>query len=293
VNTEPLTVDTLRVFAGQRYSVVLNANMPIENYWIRALPNVGPPGFTGGLNLAILRYVGADAVDPTTTENANPVVLSEANLHPLTNPAAPGQPFSGGADVNINPNTVFDFATLSFQGNSATFHQPPVPVMLQIMSGVQTAQDLLPAGSDYTLPSNSVIELSMPGGSTGSPHPSHLHGVRSLVPCLLTYFTDLTQHQFAVIRSAGSSVYNYANPVRRDVVSAGASGYNVTIRFTTDNPGPWILHWYVFLTDIRSVLISLRCLATSIGIWFSGFPSSLLKTYPASLPLTPLVSQFV
>ncbi|KAH6899529.1 laccase 2 precursor [Coprinopsis sp. MPI-PUGE-AT-0042] len=247
VNTEPLVVDSLRIFAGQRYSVVLNANQAIDNYWIRALPNLGPPGFTAGLNSAILRYVGADAVDPTTTQNTNGVALSEANLHPLSNPAAPGQPFQGGADVNINLGVVFDFASLSFQVNGATFHQPPVPVMLQIMSGAQTAQDLLPAGSVYTLPSNSVIELSMPGGSTGSPHPFHLHG-----------------HEFAVIRSAGSSVYNYDNPIRRDVVSAGTTGDNVTIRFTTDNPGPWIMHchidWHlvlglsvVFAEDVPSV----------------------------------------
>ncbi|KAH6899593.1 laccase 2 precursor [Coprinopsis sp. MPI-PUGE-AT-0042] len=228
VNAEPLVVDSLRIFAGQRYSVVLNANQAIDNYWIRALPNVGPPGFTGGLNSAILRYVGADAVDPTTSETTDGVALEEANLHPLTNPAAPGLAVQGGADVNINLGIVFDFASLSFQVNGATFSQPPVPVMLQIMSGAQTAQDLLPAGSVYTLPSNSVIELSMPGGSTGSPHPIHLHG-----------------HEFAVVRSAGSSVYNYDNPIRRDVVSAGTTGDNVTIRFTTDNAGPWIMHCHI------------------------------------------------
>lgn len=48
-----------------------------------------------------------------------------------------------------------------------------------------------------------------------------------------------------MIRSAGSDTYNYDNPVRRDVVSIGSTGDNVTIRFTTDNPGPWIMHWYV------------------------------------------------
>lgn len=32
--------------------------------------------------------------------------------------------------------------------------------------------------------------------------------------------------------------------VRRDVVSAGLAGDNVTIRFKTDNPGPWVMHWY-------------------------------------------------
>ncbi|KAH6869607.1 laccase 2 precursor [Coprinopsis sp. MPI-PUGE-AT-0042] len=228
VNTQPHIVDSLRIFAGQRYSVVLNANRPVDNYWIRALPNFGPPGFTGGFNSAILRYVGAPAVDPTTTQTTNGVVLNEADLRPLMAPAAPGQPFPGGADVNINLNAVFDFPSLSFKVNGATFHQPPVPVMLQIMSGAQTAQDMLPAGSVYTLPRNKVIELSMPGGSTGSPHPFHLHG-----------------HEFSVVRSAGSSTYNYANPIRRDVVSAGQTGDNVTIRFRTDNAGPWILHCHI------------------------------------------------
>jgi hypothetical protein len=41
-------------------------------------------------------------------------------------------------------------------------------------------------------------------------------------------------------------VYNFVNPVRRDVVSAGLAGDNVTIRFETNNAGPWILHWFVF-----------------------------------------------
>jgi iron transport multicopper oxidase len=42
-------------------------------------------------------------------------------------------------------------------------------------------------------------------------------------------------------------VYNYVNPLRRDTVSTGlaSAGDNVTIRFTTDNSGPWILHWFV------------------------------------------------
>lgn len=51
------------------------------------------------------------------------------------------------------------------------------------------------------------------------------------------------QHAFSVVRSSGSSVYNYVNPVRRDVVSTGIAGDNATIRFQTDNAGPWIIHW--------------------------------------------------
>jgi iron transport multicopper oxidase len=55
-------------------------------------------------------------------------------------------------------------------------------------------------------------------------------------------------HSFSVVRSAGSSTYNYKNPVRRDVVSSGGlvpGVDNTTIRFTTDNTGPWFLHCHI------------------------------------------------
>ena len=52
--------------------------------------------------------------------------------------------------------------------------------VLQILSGNLTAQSLLPPGSVYTLPLNSVIEVSIPGGLVNEEHPTHLHGVCSL-----------------------------------------------------------------------------------------------------------------
>ena len=74
-----------------------------------------------------------------------------------------------------------------------------------------------------------------------------------------------------MVRSAGTTEYNYVNPVRRDTVSIGLAGDNVTIRFVvsplrvfssclsvclsvchmssrtlqTDNPGPWFLHCHI------------------------------------------------
>ncbi|KAJ3509349.1 hypothetical protein NLJ89_g5269 [Agrocybe chaxingu] len=227
VNTVPLEVDSIQIFAGQRYSFILNANQAASNYWIRSEPNVGTTGFDGGINSAILRYSGAEAVDPeTTSSTSNP--LLEQNLVPLDGAAAPGTAGVGNADVNINLDMAFSFADLKFTVNGATFLPPTVPVLLQIMSGALTADELLPAGSLYVLPPNSVVELSMPGGSVGSPHPIHLHG-----------------HIFDVVRSAGSSTYNYDNPIKRDVVSIGETGDNVTIRFTTDNAGPWIMHCHI------------------------------------------------
>ncbi|KAG6888181.1 hypothetical protein C0995_010025 [Termitomyces sp. Mi166 len=223
VNHEPLTVDSIQIFAGQRYSVVVAADQPIGNYWVRAKPNIGPTTFEGGLNSAILRYQGADIADPQTNSAlSNPLV--ETDLHPLENPGAPGG--SGPADISyyLDVQLVNDQYTM----NNVTFTAPTVPVLLQILSGARLATDLLPKGSVYTLPRNKTVELIIPGGVPGSPHPFHLHG-----------------HTFDVVRSAGSTLYNYVNPVRRDVVDTGYTGDNVTIRFTTDNPGPWFLHCHI------------------------------------------------
>ncbi|KAG6810814.1 Acyl-coenzyme A oxidase 2 [Tricholoma furcatifolium] len=232
-NVKPLTVDSIQIFAGQRYSFVLTANQPINNYWIRALPNSGTVSFDGGLNSAILRYLLAPEIDPNTTQTPNSNPLVETNLHPLTDPAAPGTPTIGDADVDLNLVIEFDINTLQFNVNGATFIPPTVPVLLQILSGASTAQELLPPGSVYVLPKNSVIEVSIPGGTIGAPH------------------------AFSVIRSAGNSTPNFVNPVRRDVVSTGpATTDNVTFRFTTDNPGPWILHCglaIVFAEDVPDI----------------------------------------
>lgn len=176
VNTLPLIVNNITIFAGQRYSFVLNANQTAGNYWVRAEPRAGVdggiPGYTGGINSAILRYSGAPIVDPTTSiwAGSNVIPLQEANLHPLTSPAAPGLAKLGGADVNIDLVLDINNTTFEFSVNNSSWIPPTVPVLLQILSGTTSAQDLLPAGNVITLPPNKVIELSIPvGGAIGYP----------------------------------------------------------------------------------------------------------------------------
>ncbi|KAG7443731.1 laccase [Guyanagaster necrorhizus] len=227
VNIVPYTVDEIQIFAAQRYSFVLNANQSIGNYWIHANPSVGTQGFEGGINSAILRYNGADDVEPNTVNFTSVLKMNETQLVTLENPGAPGSPEIGGVDVALNLDLAFTSAG-TFTINGVQFIPPTTPVLLQILSGAENANDLLPEGSIYNLPLNSTIEISLPGGVIGGGHPFHLHG-----------------HNFDVVRSAGSTVYNYVNPVRRDVVNIGTTGDNVTIRFTTDNPGPWFLHCHI------------------------------------------------
>ncbi|KAK0190035.1 laccase lcc5 [Armillaria mellea] len=215
INHVPYTVDQIDIFSGMFFT--LNANQTIGNYWIRANPSVGSRDFDGGINSAILRYNGADKVEPNIIDFQSVTPMNESRLVPLENPGAPGSPEPGGN------------STGRFTIDGTSFEPPTTPVLLQILSGAHKPDDLLPKGSIYSLPLNSTIEISMPGGLVpGAPHPFHLHG-----------------HAFDVVRTAGSDVYNYNNPVRRDVVNTGNLGHNVTIRFTTDNPGPWFLHCHI------------------------------------------------
>ena len=137
--------------------------------------------------------------DPSTPVIASINPMLETNLHPLENPGAPGVHVLGAADMTFNLNIGFNLTTKLFTVNNASFIPPTPPVLLQILSKAQNAQDLMPAGSVFTLPRNKVIEISIPGGSPGSPvsgsflfffmfdklfiyiyikqHPFHLHGV--------------------------------------------------------------------------------------------------------------------
>jgi iron transport multicopper oxidase len=141
----------------------------VNNYFIRSLPSTANATFTGGLNSAILRYEGAPNAEPTTSQDTSTKPLVETNLHPHTSPAAPGIHKPGAADVNLNLNIQFNFTSIEFTVNNATFIPPTLPVLLQIINGAMTPQQLLPPGDVYVLPHNKVIEISMPGGSPGSP----------------------------------------------------------------------------------------------------------------------------
>ena len=195
INHAPLAVDSIQIFAGQRYSFVLAADQAVDNYWIRALPNKGTTTFDGGINSAILRYVGAPAVEPSTNQTTSTAPLVEADLVPLDGAPAPGEPHEGGVDYALNLN--FGVDGKNYFINGATFTPPSVPVLLQILSGARTAAELLPNGSVYVLPENATVELSFPITSTnapGGPHPLHLHGVRNAF--LLIGYWALTASPF-------------------------------------------------------------------------------------------------
>ncbi|KAJ7046045.1 putative laccase 1d precursor [Mycena alexandri] len=228
VEHDPVPFQNADVYAAQRISIVLNANQTVGNYWIRAPPVGGSPAnnpnFQANLTLAILRYVGAPAVEPTTV-NVPGAKLDDSLMHPIAS-EGPGKLGSGPPDfamvLNIaQPNAPF------FDINGISYQSPSLPVLLQLLSGASKPTDFLPSEQLILLPPNKIIDITIPG--TGA-HPFHLHG-----------------HNFDVIvessPTAPSATPNFVNPPRRDVVPI--NGGNTTFRFFSGNPGAWFLHCHI------------------------------------------------
>jgi len=254
VMVKKYTVTTIPILAAQRYSFILDTTQhdDTKNYLIR----VGVPGNKGRGGNATLHYSNAPATQlPVTRPPTVPRVLNETFLEPLDRVPAPGGHSPNASDV-INHDIKLNITKEGFTINDVRFRSPPKDVLLQILSGTVDPWKVLPKGSIIPLPRNRTIQLTFKHAdpTPGGPHPMHLHG-----------------HTFSVVRSIGAYDYNWTHPVRRDVVATSLFGLDgvvdtdqVTIRFTTDNPGPWILHchidWHleeglavVFAEDIENV----------------------------------------
>ncbi|KAJ7150535.1 laccase [Mycena crocata] len=229
IATKPLTVNSFLIHAAQRYSVVMRADAEIGNYWIRApMTASGSSKTLDKTNVkAILRYIDAPIVDPTTTTTNTCSRYFDAHnvseyclifSQPLIDAGAPGGEFPADHIIDLKFGTTWDI-------NGIVYDPPKLPTLLNIINGGSYAKNYTKAEHTFILQPDEVVELRIHGSSHGMIHPFHLHG-----------------HAFDVIKSMGGPV-NYKNPPRRDVVGVADGG--VIIRFRADNPGPWFLHCHI------------------------------------------------
>ncbi|KAG1850643.1 laccase [Suillus subluteus] len=217
--TEPVVVDSLTILAAQRYSVVFVADKPVDNYWMRRRP-AGRPNH----GQYVIPSFGRARL---ASSDQSLVFLAFLGTGTQISISTSGLPMTPDYSISIMSH----------------YKPPTVPVLLQILSGAQEPSQLLPNGSIIVLEANKVVELTMSIiSSPGGPHPIHLHG-----------------HAFDVVQSAGFSTFNYVNPVRRDVVSAGFPGEQMVIRWTTDN------FWSVVLALPPRTVLDSGPKATSTG----------------------------
>jgi iron transport multicopper oxidase len=252
---QPYPVDSVTLYAGQRYSAILTANQTVGNYWIRALPIIDGLSssdaaaygtFTNGINSAILRYSGASSSDPTTPLVASKNSLVESKLVPYVKMASPGPTDSQATESSsfhrYDLDFTLDYSSFKYVFNSTVHTLPSVPVLEQLLSAGSSIAGLVPVDQYIAIPANATVQLTLHGGDSGQDthHSIHLHG-----------------HTFSVVRSTGQSSYNWANPPRRDTINTGMSGDVVTIRFTADNSGPWILYDHIAWHSVAGYMVML------------------------------------
>lgn len=199
---EPYVVDSIQIYAAQRYSFVVNADQPVGNYWIRATPNPGQLMRINATTTAILRYIDAPEVDPQTVSVTNNY-LNETLLRSLSEPSP--RILEPDPDVSLIVALSKNDSNYNFLINDTQYISPSVPVLLQIMSGVPS-QEIDPRGSVYSLPRDKVVEITFHVDDTpGRPvsavnlahtnrhliffrhqHPFHLHGVSRSFHCDIT-----------------------------------------------------------------------------------------------------------
>ena len=241
---KPISTDSLLLGIGQRYEVIITADQPIGNYWMRATAENACASSGNNAGMAIFRYEGAPGGDPTTNSTA-----VDNGCNPPA-PLTPWVPNNVGdvdkfnqqvtdleVDLNIPGTTTNNQNIVTWAVNmSAIDIQWEVPTLTYVKTG----------NTSYPRVAN-VIELPFQniwsywiiqetqGGPVQIAHPMHLHG-----------------HDFYVL-GRGTGMFNkdtdtpnltFQNPTRRDTEMLPAGGWLV-LAFPTDNPGAWLFHCHI------------------------------------------------
>ncbi|RHZ48708.1 hypothetical protein Glove_543g76 [Diversispora epigaea] len=254
------TVTVLPLHTAQRYSVILHANQPIGNYYIRAniIESCLAPRTNNTINYnssinpnatGILHYIGADSYSkPTSTEYPVTFTLcrgiDSSAIRPYKPDPAPANITNSFVlNVTFAPN---DDDVGLFKINNSTFE--PIfnnPTNERIMlkedyTGFEKTQNAY----GYDVPYGGVEIILLNGGLAN--HPFHLHG-HAFHLCGVGQGIDINN----------LTTRNLIDPVVRDTVIVPPQSH-IIIRYVADNPGVWAFHchieWHVELGMVAQLI---------------------------------------
>ncbi|KAH8885289.1 laccase-1 [Thozetella sp. PMI_491] len=241
VPIEPYNTSSVLISIGQRYDVVVEANAPIGDYWMRGgwvdacARNPNAKDMTG-----IVRYDPSSTSEPATSSNVT--APTSCNDEPQSNL----KPWLKLNVTNLVQTT--DEVLTTERPNATIFHwvmgssnleiQWEDPTLKHIINGnfsfdpdynVVTVDKKSDAEDQFAV---LVIENTSNLGFLA--HPIHLHG-----------------HDFWILNQT-SAKYDPTLPfdltrsdlVRRDVAMLPAAGH-LAIAFKLDNPGSWLVHCHI------------------------------------------------
>lgn len=256
---KPIYANWVLLGVGQRYDVVINANMTSGNFWFRA--DVAGDCLSGndGSGLAVWTYSGTNAATPSSTAFAPPAgqCAEPSPVVPYWHQPVPSGSFVGQeldltitkAVVQPNGDAIFVWA-LNTTSIDIAWENPTLSYIMNGNSSYPAALEVIPTTSSGSW--NYFLIQTAPN-LPPIPHPIHLHG-----------------HDFFVIGSGpgqydpSSATLNWSNPPRRDTETLPGGGW-LAIAFNSNNPGTFQSHHIdkTLLADTPQVLGS--CTAISHG----------------------------
>ncbi|KAF0381436.1 extracellular dihydrogeodin oxidase/laccase [Gigaspora margarita] len=250
---KPVTLNTIPINIAQRYSVILDANQPIDNYQIRAHISICTPidnltiNYNSALNYnvtGILKYDGAK--DKLPISKAYPLNTSEAcrdvnpnSLKPYYEKQVPKNVIST-IKALVNFNTLSTGKTVASINNSSFVPDTSYPTNQEIVEGVNPYK-LPNYDNAYVYDCNSgdcndaAVDIYILNNNTDS-HPFHLHGHR--------FYVLYNGENQTGIKPPHKSDFNFKDPVIRDTVTVLPNSTTV-IRYNANNPGVWFFHCHI------------------------------------------------
>ncbi|GES72658.1 multicopper oxidase [Rhizophagus clarus] len=259
VYVKPTIIKKLLINVGQRYSIIVNANQPIGNYFIRGTldkrcspMNNATINFNSAIDwngLGILRYEGAKNTKPNSKEFNDDFKpcrdLEKKHLTPLESTTKYDGHVTDFFNITVTFGKDKNNRTRAFMNDVSFVPQMNDPTINKITR--YFAPKDLPTEQNSLIFDNKdgIVELYLWNNNTAG-HPFHMHG-----------------HVFAVMfigekgELPDESKYDKKNPIIRDTVTVPGNGYLV-IRFISDNPGIWAFHchieWHVELGMVMQLV---------------------------------------
>jgi multicopper oxidase len=214
--TKPEEANSLFIDVGERYDVIVTADQPVKNYWIRARTLEEDKDDQA---LAILRYQGASR-DMPKTEPQLGVSLSLGDLKPYS-----VQKLKAPTTHKLLALTG-SMMPYKWMVDGKAFELP-----LRPLTEERNPPD--PPVTQMKLKKGEVIRLVINNDSNMN-HPFHLHG-----------------HYFHVLGLSAEGAGNYSDealnktdPIQKDTLSLPRKGWAV-VQWEATNPGFWFFHCHI------------------------------------------------
>ncbi|PQE11037.1 putative Laccase-2 protein [Rutstroemia sp. NJR-2017a BVV2] len=232
----PYETDTLLISIGQRYDVIVEANQPSGDYWLRGNWGTACSTNDNAANMTgIVRYDSSSTADPTSTPSTVRGTCADEPVASLV----PHLKLDVGNYSIVEEGLSFAFTnyfTWTINGSSLLLDWAN-PTTLKIFNNetvFPTPYNVVALEPDAAN-DDWVVYVIEDNTGFGLNHPIHLHGHD---------FWVIAQEQDVFDPVTSPSKFNLVNAPRRDVASLPGNGY-LAIAFKLDNPGSWLLHCHI------------------------------------------------